>query len=173
MQNVLHLDALETGLGFLPHTVLTLLVGLRVTPRLMRHVDSRVLVVAGVWVAAAGFAWQSRITVDDTYWTGVAGPAVLMSVGGALFNTPLTATVTSGVDAGDAGAASGLMNTAKQVGGALGPAALVAVTTGPATGEAALAAQYGRAFALTAAVLAVVGVLAAWLPRRRDDTPGR
>ncbi|KAB2349737.1 MFS transporter [Actinomadura rudentiformis] len=174
MQNVLNLDALQTGLGFLPHTVLTLLIGLRVTPRLMRHVDTRVLIVAGVWIAAAGFAWQSQITADDTYWSGVLGPAVLMSVGGALFNTPLTSIVTSGVHAADAGVASGLMNTAKQVGGAVGLAALVALTTAPASGaasvEAALAAQYGQAFALTAGVLMVVGALAFALPPRRDDT---
>lgn len=174
MQNVLHLGALATGLGFLPHTVLTLAVGLRVTPWLMRRVDSRVLIAAGVWVAAAGFAWQSRAGAADTYWTGVAGPAVLLSVGGALFNTPLTSTVTSGVGRADAGAASGLMNTAKQVGGAVGLAVLVAVTTGgthggAGVGEASLAGQYGRAFALTAVALAVGGVLALWLPPRRDD----
>ncbi|MER6809916.1 MFS transporter [Spirillospora sp. NPDC000708] len=176
MQNVLHLGALATGLGFLPHTVLTLAVGLRVTPWLMRRVHSRVLITAGVWVAAAGFAWQSRAGAADTYWTGVAGPAVLLSVGGALFNTPLTSTVTAGVDRADAGAASGLMNTAKQVGGALGLAALVAVTTGGThadtraeVGGAVLTSQYGQAFALTAAALAVVGVLALWLPARRDD----
>ncbi|GAA2639337.1 MFS transporter [Actinomadura fulvescens] len=176
MQNVLHLEALQTGLGFLPHTVLTLLIGLRITPWLMRHVDTRVLIAGGIWIAAAGFAWQSQSTAGDTYWSGVAGPAVLLSVGGAVFNTPLTATVTSGVADGDAGAASGLMNTAKQVGGALGLAALVALTAGPAgggatTGEAMLAAQYGQAFAATAAVLAVIGALAFGLPPRRDNAP--
>ncbi|WP_067826935.1 MFS transporter [Actinomadura kijaniata] len=172
MQNVLHLNALQTGLGFLPHTVLMLLVGLRVTPWLMRRISARALIAGGVLVAAAGFAWQSQITTADTYWSGVLGPAVLMSVGGGLFNTPLTSTVVSGVDAADAGAASGLMNTAKQVGGALGLAALVAATSGSTpTGQGAeqtLVAGYGQAFALTATVLAAVAVLALALPARRD-----
>jgi EmrB/QacA subfamily drug resistance transporter len=170
MQNVLHFGALETGLGFLPHTALTLLIGLRLTPWLMRRTSTRTLIVAGVVIAAAGFAWQSRATADDSYFSGVLGPAVLMSLGGGLFNTPLTSTVTSGVTPADAGAASGLMNTAKQIGGALGLAALVAAALGqPHHTARELAADYGHAFALTAAALLAVAVLALWLPPRCDD----
>ncbi|MEV5831076.1 MFS transporter [Spirillospora sp. NPDC052242] len=163
MQDVLGFSALETGLGFLPHTLLTMLVGLQVTPRLMRRVDDRVLVAAGAAVAAAGFAWQSAAAGlaagggDASYVRDVLGPAVLVSVGGGLLNTPLTATVTAGVAGRDAGAASGLMNTAKQVGGAVGLAALAAAT-----------ATYGAAFLAMAAMLAVVAAASLALPARRD-----
>ncbi|MFI6928631.1 MFS transporter [Nonomuraea spiralis] len=176
LQNVLGYGPLQTGLAFLPHTLLTMLVGLQVTPWLMRRTDDRVLIVAGALVGAAGFWWQSRIAPGQDYLTAIAGPAVLISLGGGLLNTPLTVTVTSGVAAADAGAASGLMNTAKQIGGALGLAALVSLTSGQG-GESAtarvqeLVAGYGRAFAAIAVVLAAVALLAAALPRRRDAVP--
>ncbi|MGW3370018.1 MFS transporter, partial [Streptosporangium canum] len=167
LQNVLGYGPLQTGLAFLPHTVLTMLVGLRVVPWLMRRADDRVLIVAGALIGAAGFWWQSRIAPGQDYLTAIGGPAVLISLGGGLLSTPLTVTVTSGAAPADAGAASGLANTAKQVGGALGLAVLVALTAGQAGvggGPAAahvLAASYGRAFAVLAVVLAAVALLAA------------
>ncbi|MEV1004523.1 MFS transporter [Nonomuraea sp. NPDC050202] len=174
MQRVLGYGPLQTGLAFLPHTLLTMLVGLRLTPWLMRRADDRLLITAGALIGAAGFLWQSRIAPGDSYLAAILGPAVLISLGGGLLNTPLTVTVTAGVAAADAGAASGLMNTAKQLGGALGLAVLVALTSGRADEPAgpahaqALAGGYGTAFAIIAAVLAVVGVVAFALPPRRD-----
>ncbi|MEV4091281.1 MFS transporter [Streptosporangium saharense] len=175
LQHVLGYGPLQTGLAFLPHTLLTILVGLRLTPWLMRHTDHRVLIAGGALIGAAGFLWQSRLAPGQDYLTAILGPAVLISLGGGLLNTPLTVMVTSGVPAQDAGAASGLMNTAKQIGGALGLAALVAATATPesvAAGSAqrqGLASGYGWAFVLIAVVLAVVALLALALPSRRDD----
>ncbi|MFG2088946.1 MFS transporter [Spirillospora sp. NPDC048824] len=168
MQDVLHYTALQTGLGFLPHTLLTMTIGLRVTPWLMKHADDRTLVITGALTAAAGFLWQSAITADSGYLSGVLGPAILISVGGGLLNTPLTATVTSGVAERDAGAVSGLMNTAKQVGGAVGLAALTAAVAGHVTTPAALADAYGDAFLIMAAMLIVIGAVSTALPARRD-----
>lgn len=171
MRNVLGYGALQTGVAFLPHTLLTILAAWRVAPRLMDRFDHRTLVVAGLLIAAAGFAWQSRIAPDSGYLAGILGPAVLISLGGGLLNTPLTTIVTSGVDPADAGAASGLMNTAKQVGGALGLAALVVVAGGDQVGAGALAAGYARAFLVIAAVLLVAAAAARWL--LDDRPPGR
>ncbi|WP_242884948.1 MFS transporter [Actinomadura litoris] len=161
MRDVLHFGALRTGLGFLPHTLLTIVVGLHLTPRLMRRAPNRTLVAAGALVAASGFLWQSALTEGSGYAAGVLGPAVLISLGGGLLNTPLTAAVTSGVPAGDAGAASGLMNTAKQVGGALGLAVL-----------AVLAALdgYGAAFLAIAGLLVLTAATAVLLPGRAPGT---
>lgn len=170
MQNVLHYTALRTGLGFLPHTLVTMTVGLRVTPWLMRRIDARMLITAGALIAAAGFWWQGRSTSDSTYLTGLFGPAIIMSIGGGLLNTPLTTTVTSGVATADAGAASGLMNTAKQVGGALGLAVLITLVGGHARGVQGLTAQYGHAFDAIAVALLAVAALARALPAHRDDT---
>jgi hypothetical protein len=93
-------------------------------------VNGYALVFAGAVAAAAGFLWQSTISEGSGYLSGILGPAIVISAGTGLLITPITATVTSGVPECDAGAASGLMNTAKQVGGALGLAALTTVVGG-------------------------------------------
>lgn len=162
MQNVLGYTPMRTGLAFLPHTLVTIAVGTRVTPWLMRRVAARILIVAGALLAAAGFAWQAQLGADSTYLTGILGPALVFSVGAGLLNTPLTAAVTAGVPLADAGAASGLMNTTKQVGAALGLAALITVAAGSAVG-------YERAFWLMAAVMIGVAGIAVGLPGYRDQ----
>ncbi|MDJ1131252.1 MFS transporter [Streptomyces iconiensis] len=171
MQRVLHYDTVQTGLSFLPHTLVTIAVGWRLTPWLMRHTDARTLVIAGALLGAAGFWWQSRISADTGYLTGILGPALVFSTGGGLLNTPLTTVVTSGVEADDAGAASGLMNTAKQVGGSLGLAALVALTATSDHTPRALAAAYADAFWISALFLAAVAVTALALPPQRHSAP--
>ncbi|EHR62678.1 MFS transporter [Saccharomonospora cyanea] len=180
MQNVLGFGPLLTGLGFLPHTVLTIVVGVWLTPRLMRRVEPRTLVVAGAAVAAAGFAWQSGLDADSAYLPGVLGPAVLISLGGGLLNTPITVLATSGVAEEDAGAASGLLNTTKQVGGAVGLAALVAMVNPVVDGGGATASAdgYGLAFLIMAALLVSTALCAMLLPRSLttpvpDAIPGR
>ncbi|KPC94593.1 multidrug transporter [Streptomyces sp. NRRL F-6602] len=161
MQDALGYSALRTGLGFLPHTLVGAAAGVWVTPRLMRRFAHRTLILWGAALCGAGFLWQSTVTAGDGYLGGVLGPAVVFSLGGAIFVTPATAVVTSGVAAEDAGAVSGLLNTAKQFGGALGLAALSAVA-GP-EGDA-----YGRVFAAMTLTLAVIAVLALALPRPRQ-----
>ena len=170
MQQVLGLAPLLTGLGFLPHSLVTVVVGAHVAPWLLGRVSARVVFAVGSIVAAAGFGWQSRMDLADGYLSGVLGPAVLISVGVGLLNTPLTVLVTTGVCTADAGAASGLMNTTKQVGGALGLAALLtaaSITTGGhlAGSPAALVDGFSVAFATMAALLLAVAALAALLPR--------
>ncbi|URN02155.1 MFS transporter [Actinomadura madurae] len=163
MQNVLHLTAFQTGLGFLPHTLLTIAVALHVTPRLMRHASDRGLITAGALIAAAGFLWQSRLSPGGAYLPDVLGPAVLISAGGGLLNTPLTNTVTSGAPSRDAGAVSGLMNTTKQAGAALGLAALAALTAREET--------YDRAFLTMAALLVAAAATARALPGQDRGSP--
>lgn len=172
MQGVLHYSAAQTGLGFLPHTVVMLLVGLFVTPRLMRYAQARALIAGGALIAATGFLWQSGITEDSGYLDGIFGPAVVISFGCGLVSTPLTAIVTSGVGPADAGAASGLVNTTRQFGGAFGLAVLLTVTTTDAADTpAALVDSYGDAFQAIAVILVALAALAACaLPAQRHLT---
>ncbi|ONF74505.1 MFS transporter [Amycolatopsis keratiniphila subsp. keratiniphila] len=175
MQEVLRFSAIMTGIGFLPHTLITVAVGAQLAPRLLAWFSPRVLIAAGSLVAAAGFWWQSLLEVDSTYLSGILGPAIAISVGVGLLNTPLTTAVTSGVTDDDAGAASGLMNTTKQVGGALGLAALVAVAAQAHTGDpsgqvnpAELSSGFSSVFVIMAGIMIVVAVLALTLPKPRD-----
>ncbi|NEA24000.1 MFS transporter [Actinomadura bangladeshensis] len=162
MQNVLHLSALQTGLGFLPHTLLTMAVALRVTPRLMKRTSDRTLITVGSLIAAAGFLWQSRLSPGGAYLPDVLGPALLISAGSGLLNTPLTNAVTAGVPERDAGAASGLMNTAKQTGAALGLAAL-----------AVAAGDYTDAFLAMSGLLLATAAAARALPGHRSPVLSR
>lgn len=165
MQNVLGYTPLQTGLAFLPHTVVAIAVGTLLTPRLMRRIQPRTLVAAGALLAAAGFAWQAQIQPGDGYLAAIAGPAIVFSVGAALLNTPLTIAATSGAPAGTAGAASGVMNTAKQAGAAIGLAALVGIATPATAAPADLAAAYNRAFLTIALLMVLTAAASTALPR--------
>jgi hypothetical protein len=115
------------------------------------------------WWPVRGFPVTAR---SRARCQGLTASAVLVGAGVGLLNTPITTIALSGVGPSQTGAASGLLDTTKQVGGALGLAALVAVAgTGAATPEA-LAVANGRAFAAIAAVLVLVAAAALTLPRR-------
>ncbi|MEU1785789.1 MFS transporter [Streptomyces sparsogenes] len=166
MQDVLHYGALATGLGFLPHTLVGIAAA-RLAPAVMRHTGARSLIVFSALLGAAGFLWQSRIGAASGYVDGLLGPAIVMSAGMGLLVTPITTTVTSGVSDTEAGAASGLMNTTRQMGGAFGLAALVTLATAHDTP----ASSYRSVFVATAAVCTAVAVMACALPTPRRAEP--
>lgn len=165
MQDVLGYTPVQTGLAFLPHTVVAIAVGTLLTPRLMRWFQPRTVAVVGALLAAAGFAWQAHIQPGSGYLAAIAGPAVVISVGTALLNTPLTIAATSRATAETAGAASGVMNTAKQAGAAIGLAALVGIAAPASAAPADLAEAYNRAFLMIASVMVAVATAAIALPR--------
>lgn len=168
MQHTLGYGALATGLGFLPHTLVGIAAA-RSAPSVMRRIGARVLITLAALLSAAGFAWQSRIGADSGYVDGLLGPAIVMSAGMGLLITPITTTVTSGIDAQDAGAASGLMNATRQIGGAFGLAALVTLAS---TGDDGTADGYGPVFMALAVLCGAVALAACALPtpRRKATT---
>jgi EmrB/QacA subfamily drug resistance transporter len=126
LQGVSGFSALQCGMAFLPLTIVQFGTT-RVVPRLEAQLGSTTVLIGGLLVALAGMAWLSRISADAAYFPQVALPMVLLGAGiGAAF-TPLTASGMAGVDAADAGAASGLVNVAHQLGGSLGIGSLVTV----------------------------------------------
>jgi EmrB/QacA subfamily drug resistance transporter len=126
MQGVLGYSPLQGGLAFLPMTLL--IFGLvHFVPRLtMRFGNARVLTV-GVALEFVGMAWLSRISAETHYLTGIALPLVILGLGAGLAFGPLTAAGIAGVRPHEAGAASGLVNVAHQLGGSLGLGILVTV----------------------------------------------
>jgi EmrB/QacA subfamily drug resistance transporter len=172
MQNVLHYTPVRAGLSFLPHTI-CIIVGSKLAPRLMRRTDARVIVAAGGLMSAAGLAWQSRLTVDGGFLTSVLGPGILTMFGAGLMMTPIAAAATSGVGVGEQGLVSGLLNTSRTLGGALGLTILATsaadrISSRTAAGDGvgqALTSGYSLAF-LTGALFVTVGTcLSALLPR--------
>ncbi|MFE7755880.1 MFS transporter [Streptomyces sp. NPDC057418] len=177
-QSVLGYTPLEAGLALMP-TSAAVVLGSKAAPRLMARTGPRTLAVLGVLVAAAGFGWQSTtMGVHGSYLTAVCFPGILMMAGAGLASTPLAALATSGAAPGDAGLVSGLVNTSRTMGGALGLAVLstvAAARTGGATGAAEITAGYALAFRTsTVVLLAGAALMLFWLPgrpRRRPEEP--
>ncbi|MEE1927841.1 MFS transporter [Streptomyces sp. TRM 70351] len=175
MQNVLDFAPIEAGLGFIPLS-LTIVLASKLAPRLMAWAGARNLAVAGALVSAGGYLWQSAMDADGTYLGTVLGPGLTMMLGAGLAATPLAAIATSGAPAADAGIVSGLVNTARVMGGSVGLAALstlaAARTAGGESAEA-LASGYGFAFQAGAVVLAANALLIRLaLPSARRPAPG-
>lgn len=103
-------------------------------PRLGARIPNATLAAVGAGVTLVGMVWLSRAGIDDSYVWSVALPMTLVGAGQGLVFAPLTNAGLAGVDPADAGAASGLVNTAHQLGMALGLAALVAVAAQAAPG---------------------------------------
>ncbi|WP_123528362.1 MFS transporter [Streptomyces sp. 840.1] len=174
MQQVLGMGPAATGMAFLPFS-LGLVAGTVVATRVTATRTPRVSLVPGALLAAAGLAWFALISPDGTFLTDVLGPSLVTSVGAGLVLAPVAAAATTGVAPREAGTASGLMNSSRQLGGSVGLAALATVAahrTGAGTGAAALNAGYALGLALAAAVFVLAAVVAVCvLPRRRTVTP--
>ena len=126
LQGVLGFNPFQAGLAFLPMTVANFGVALMV-PKLTRCFGNPHLLAAGLMLTLTGMAWLSRVTADSPYLFGVALPMVLIGIGQGGALSPLTSSGIAGVAPQDAGAASGLVNVAHQLGGSLGLGVLVVV----------------------------------------------
>ncbi|MFE1402805.1 MFS transporter [Streptomyces sp. NPDC058770] len=169
-QTVLGYTPMKAGFALLP-TSLAVVLGSKCAPRIMARTGAKGLALIGTAVAAAGFGWQSTMSADGTYLTSVCLPGILMMAGAGLASTPLASLAISGAAPGEAGLVSGLVNTSRTMGGALGLAVLstvAAARTAGGTGPEELTAGYALAFRTAAAVL-LGGLLlmALWLPRHR------
>jgi MFS family permease len=177
LQRILAYDALETGLAFLPVTILMGTLSVRYTDRLVMRFGARPLVLGGLALFMAGLALFTRAPVDGDYLSHVLPVMVLLGTGAGLCFPALMTLAMSGATASDAGLASGLINTTAQVGGALGLAVLATLSASRSSelieaGEstaAALTSGYHLAFGIGTALVAVALVVAITVlePERR------
>jgi EmrB/QacA subfamily drug resistance transporter len=123
------------GLAFLPATVLHFPFAIAV-PHLVRRLSLDVLLVVGLIFGIAGMAWLSRVSTEGGYLVSVALPMILIGISQGLTLSPLTAKGVVDVAEKDAGAASGAVNVAHQLGSSVGLSVLVAIA---AVGETGLA----------------------------------
>ena len=167
-QNVLGYSPLDAGLALVPSS-LAVILGSKVAPRLMPVVGARNVAVLGALVAAAGFGWQSTMTADGAYLTAIMFPGILMMLGAGLSATPLAALATSGAEPGEAGLVSGLINTSRTMGGAIGlsvMSTIAAARTGGGGSPEALTEGYALVFRTGGGVLlGGVVLMLVWLPR--------
>src|SRR3954462_3504344 len=149
LQQVLGYSPLKAGFAFLPMP-LAIMVGSTLAGRnTVRFGAGRILTV-GMALAALGMLLYARLPVDGTYVGDVLGPSLLVAFGLGLSFVPVTIAAVTGVRPQQAGLASGLINTSRQVGGSLGLAILATVATertqSLGADAAALVGGFHRAF---------------------------
>lgn len=168
-----------TGVIFLPFC-LGLVAGSVAAMRLVARRGPRPLLMAGALLAAAGMLWFAQAGADSSFLGALLGPMLVTSFGLGLCFVPATVAATSGVAPEEAGMASGIHNSARQVGGAIGLAALVTIAASHeasrlAAGAGPVAAlSDGQQLGLTVAagVIASAAVLSAFLPSPARAAPG-
>ncbi|GGS79236.1 MFS transporter [Streptomyces cinerochromogenes] len=147
MQKVLGFDAVQTGFGVVPVSLLIGLMSLFLAPRLIARAGHRTVLLGALVLIAGGLALLGRIPADGAYLTDVFPATVPLGTGFGLAMPALAGLAMSGADPGDSGLASGMFNTMQQVGASLGLAVLS--TLAASRTSTALADGTARAEALT------------------------
>ena len=170
---MLHYTAIEAGLGFLPMT-LTIFAASTLAPRIVARFGTRRVITTGMLTSAAGMMFLSGVAPGGTYVGSVLAGAVLSALGMGLTLVPATIVAMQGVERSQSGVASGLLNTSRLVGGALGLAVLSTIAAGQAgdanTGGLALTNGFGVAYHV-GALLALTGAGIAGLLLREPADP--
>jgi EmrB/QacA subfamily drug resistance transporter len=148
MQQVLHYSALRAGLSYLPLAVGIILSAGAASVAVTRFGFKPVL-LTGMLFVAGGLFWFSRVPgTGGTFASDVLGPSLLAAIGLGLSFVPVTIAAVTGTRPHEAGLASGLVNTAQQVGGALG-LAILATIANSRTNAVMHAGQHNLGIALT------------------------
>jgi EmrB/QacA subfamily drug resistance transporter len=126
LQDVLHYSAVESGVAFLAFALAVVLVS-NLAQLIVGRFGVRPTLTAGLLISAVSVAWLARLPVDGHYFWDIFPGFVLGGAGMGLSFVPVTIASLTGVERSDAGVASGLVNTSRQIGGALGIAAVSAV----------------------------------------------
>ncbi|MGC5246750.1 MFS transporter [Gordonia sp. DT219] len=159
MQEVLHYGPLETGLAYLPMTAATFGASQLSARYLVTRLSTRTLLLIAFGAAAGGLFWLSTLDAHSAYLS-LLGPFILVGAGGGMAFLSLTTASLRGVHPDDAGAASGLVNTAQQLGGTVGLAIMVAVFGAATRGLRPSDATFAHGMTvtvLTAAILLTAG----------------
>jgi MFS family permease len=180
LQQVLGYSPIRAGLAFLPMT-LCIVAGSTLASRLVGRVGAKPLLIAGMASLTVGLFWFTDISPTGTYLSDMLFPSLLTAIGIGLAFVPATISAVAGVARQEAGLASGLVNTARLVGGALGLAVLAAIATSRTntelhhagtTAHAALVSGFQLAFVVSAGFALVGGLVAAFgLPRLPARVP--
>jgi MFS family permease len=176
LQQILGYSALRTGAAIVPMTVL-LAAGPLAAKRLLPRFGPRCLILAGGILTTTGVAWMSLLPNQSDYAARILGPMLVIGAGIGLVLLPLAASATAGIEARYAGLASGLFNTARQLGGAIGLAVLVTIAATAtrhshlASPAAATVHGYRIALLICAAVSLASVLIALLLPAPAKSTP--
>jgi EmrB/QacA subfamily drug resistance transporter len=178
MQRVLHYDAIQVGLAFLPVALGIATMSLGFSARLINRFGGRATLLPGLLLLAAGLALFSAAPVHARYVTDLLPSMVLLGIGAGLAFPSLMTLAMSTATPEDSGLVSGLVNTTQQVGGALGLAVLATLSASRTSSAQAqggsvadsLTSGYHLAFVVATGLVTAAIVLAAVL-LRPEATP--
>jgi EmrB/QacA subfamily drug resistance transporter len=175
MQQVLGYSAMKTGVAYLA-VAGTAILWSAVAAQLVTRVGVKPVLVAGMAALTAGLVYFTQVSVGGTYAGDLLPGFLLIGFGIGFAFVPISIAALAGVEAAEAGLASGLINTSQQIGGALGIAALSTIATSHTADKVAAGVALPTALVdgFTAAFLAgvgiaAVGILAALTLIRRDE----
>jgi MFS family permease len=175
MQQVLGYSAMKTGLAYLA-VAGTAIVWSAVAAQLVTRVGVKPVLVVGMATLTAGLVYFTQVSVGGSYLGDLLPGFLLIAIGIGFSFVPISIAALAGVQASEAGLASGLINTSQQIGGALGIAALSTIATSQtadavADGSAlpvALVDGFTAAF-IAGVVIAALGIIAALTLIRREE----
>ena len=166
LQLVLGYSPLQVGLAFLPANLIMAAFSIGLSARVVMRFGLRAPIGAGLAISAVGLALFARAPVDGSFTPDVLPSMLLLGVGAGMALNPVLLAAMSGVPESEAGLASGVVNTAFMMGGALGLAVLASLAasrtdTLRAAGDPALVALNGgyHAAFLAGAAFALIGAV--------------
>jgi EmrB/QacA subfamily drug resistance transporter len=175
MQQVLGYSAMQTGVAYLA-VAGSAIVTSGIAAQLVNRVGVKPVLVVGMAALTGGLVWFTQVSVGGSYWVDLLPGFLMVAVGLGFSFVPISIAALAGVQASEAGLASGLLNTSQQIGGALGIAALSAIATSTTTSDLktgtapaiALTNGFQSAF-IAGALVGVVGILVSiFVVSRRD-----
>ena len=175
-QYILGYGAVKAGFAFLPMSV-AIIVGAQISSRLLARVHAKPLLIVGTSLGTVGFLWMSLIEPHSSYVAAILAPSMICAFAMGLLFTPLASAATTGVDRADAGLASGVLNTARQLGGSLSLAILGTIAADQSarflhrTSSVALVSGYQRAFQVSALITVVALGASLAVPRFIEPHP--
>jgi MFS family permease len=175
MQQVLGYSAMKTGIAYLA-VAGTAILWSAVAAQLVTRIGVKPVLVVGMTLLTAGLVYFTQVSVGGSYVGDLLPGFLLIGVGIGFSFVPISIAALAGVQAAEAGLASGLINTSQQIGGALGIAALSTIATsrtddavaGGSPLPTALVDGFSGAF-LAGVVIAGLGIVAALTLIRRDE----
>jgi EmrB/QacA subfamily drug resistance transporter len=178
LQLVLEYTPMEVGLAYLPGTVLWGASSLLLSDRLVMRYGIRTPLLGGLALMTVALVLLARTPVDGNWLIDILPATLALGLGAGVAFNPLLLAAMSGVAPEEAGLASGVVNTAFMMGGAVGLAALASIADSRtdgllASGDAQLAALnsgYHAAFVVGALFIAASGVLGAVMLRAAAPT---
>jgi EmrB/QacA subfamily drug resistance transporter len=181
LQLVLGYSPLQVGFAFLPGNVIMAVFSLGLSAKLVMRYGVRLPLATGLVMAGIGLALFARAPVDGTFVVDVLPSMILLGIGAGMAFNPVLIAAMSDVDQSEAGLASGVVNTAFMMGGALGLAVLASLAarrteTLAASGESTLSALTGGyhvAFLLGAVFAVAAGLIGAALLREPAQAMGQ